>query len=111
MSVVVTKGYEKALLLITQAIDKIMTGEELDKQDLIISGLLRQDINKYKSLFPHISAAIQLCNNRCKHPIKGDTIQYIYTNLQHSNPLCRVVPIEENVVQTTEPLLEYDKEK
>jgi hypothetical protein len=34
-----------------------------------------------------------------------------YTKSQHNNPLCRVVPIEENVVQTTEPLLEYDKEK
>ena len=38
---VVTKGYKKALLLITQAIDKIMTGEDLDKQDLVISKLLR----------------------------------------------------------------------
>jgi hypothetical protein len=43
--------------------------------------------------------------------MKGDTIQYIYTNSQHNNPLCRVVPIEENVIQRTEPLLEYDKEK
>jgi DNA polymerase elongation subunit (family B) len=112
---VVTKGYKKALLLITQAIDKIMTGEELDKQDLVISKLLRQDIEKYKSLFPHVSAAIQLCNNNNnttgKYPLKGDTIQYIYTNSQHSNPLCRVVPIEDNVVQATEPLLKYNKEK
>jgi hypothetical protein len=23
---------------------------------------------------------------------EGDTIQYIYTNSQHKNPLCRVVP-------------------
>ena len=93
--------------------DKIMTGEGIQQQDLIISKLLRQDIEKYKSLFPHVSAAIQLSNNSkaSNYPIKGDTIQYIYTNSQHSNPLCRVVPIEENVVQKTEPLLEYDKEK
>jgi DNA polymerase elongation subunit (family B) len=117
-SEVVNKGYEKALLLVTNAIDKIMTGEDLEQQDLVISKLLRQDINKYKSLFPHVSAAIQLChnnnnnNNTGKYPQKGDTIQYIYTNSQHSNPLCRVVvPIEQNVVQTTKPLLEYDKEK
>jgi DNA polymerase elongation subunit (family B) len=44
--------------------------------DLVISKLLRQDIQKYKSLFPHVSAAIQLR----KYPVKGDTIQYIYTN-------------------------------
>jgi DNA polymerase elongation subunit (family B) len=58
-----------------------MTGEDLEKQDLVISKLLRQDIEKYKSLFPHVSAAIQLSNNNNntagKYPIKGDTIQYI----------------------------------
>jgi hypothetical protein len=36
-----------------------MTGEGLDDKDLIISKLLRQDIQKYRSLFPHVSAAIQ----------------------------------------------------
>ena len=29
-----------------------------------------------------------------KYPTKGDTIQYIYTNSKHKNPLCRVVPLE-----------------
>ena len=29
-----------------------------------------------------------------KYPRKGDTIQYIYTDSQHKNPLCRVVPLE-----------------
>jgi DNA polymerase elongation subunit (family B) len=112
---VINKGYEKALLLVTKAIDKIVTGEDLHKQDLVISKLLRQDIEKYKSVFPHVSAAIQLSNSNSsssgKYPLKGDTIQYIYINSQHSNPLCRVVPIEENMVQATESLLKYDKEK
>jgi hypothetical protein len=42
--------------------------------------------------------------------MKGDTIQYIYTDSQHNNPLARVVPI---VVENTqaEPLSHYDKEK
>jgi DNA polymerase elongation subunit (family B) len=92
---VATKGYENALLLVTNAIDKIMTGEDIEQQDLVISKLLRQDINRYRSLFPHVSAAIQLTiNNSEKSPMKGDTIQYIYTNSQHTNPLCRVVPLE-----------------
>ena len=46
---VISKGYEDALLLVTQAIDKIMTGEGLAAEDLVISKLLRQDISKYKS--------------------------------------------------------------
>jgi DNA polymerase elongation subunit (family B) len=81
-----------------------MTGEGLDDKDLVISKLLRQDIEKYKSLFPHVYAAIQLS----KHPLKGDTIQYINTDSQHKNPLCRVVPIE-NI--KAESLPQYDKEK
>ena len=64
-------------MLVTQAIDKIMTGEGLAAEDLVISKLLRQDISKYKSLFPHVSAAIQLSNATGEHPMKGDTIQYI----------------------------------
>jgi len=60
----------------TLAIDTIMTGEGLDGKDLVISKLLRQDIQKYRSLFPHIAAAIQ----SRRYPLKGDTIQYIYTD-------------------------------
>jgi DNA polymerase-2 len=75
---VVKKGYEDALLLVTQAIDKIMTGEDIQQQDLVISKFLRQDISKYKNLFPHVSAAIQLSNDTGKFPMKGDTIQYIF---------------------------------
>jgi DNA polymerase elongation subunit (family B) len=101
-SEIITKGYENALVLVTQAIDTIMTGEGLNDKDLIISKLLRQDIQKYRSLFPHVSAAIQ----SKKYPLKGDTIQYIYTDSKHSNPLCRVIPIE-----NTRSLPPYDREK
>ena len=55
-----SKGYENALLLVTKAIDKIMTGEEIHQEDLVISKLLGQDIEKYKSLFPHVSAAYSI---------------------------------------------------
>jgi DNA polymerase elongation subunit (family B) len=81
---VARKGYENALLLVTKAIDKIITGEEIQQQDLIISKLLGQEIEKYKSLFPHVYAAIKLLSNTeggGKQPTKGDTIQYIYTRL------------------------------
>jgi DNA polymerase elongation subunit (family B) len=101
-SEILAKGYENALLLVTQAIDMIMTGEGIDDKDLIISKLLRQDIQRYKSLFPHVSAAIQ----SRKYPLKGDTIQYIYTDSKHNNPLCRVTPIE-----NIQSLPQYDKEK
>jgi hypothetical protein len=40
------------------------------------------------------------------YPLKGETIQYIYTDSKHNNPLCRVTPIE-NLAS----LPQYDKEK
>jgi DNA polymerase elongation subunit (family B) len=101
-SEILSKGYENALLLVTQAIDTIMTGEGIDDKDLVISKLLRQDIQKYRSLFPHVSAAIQ----SRKYPLKGDTIQYIYTDSKDNNPLHRVTPIE-----NIESIPQYDREK
>jgi DNA polymerase elongation subunit (family B) len=114
---VANKGYEKALLLVTKAIDRIMTAEDITQQDLVVSKLLRQDIEKYKSLFPHVSAAIQLSNNTSdgRYPAKGDTISYIYTNTQHKNPLCRIAALEtapeENDCKDKGRSLNYDKEK
>jgi hypothetical protein len=45
-----------------------------------------------------------------KHPSKGDTIKYIYTNSQHKNPLCRVASIDSSIYEKKEKL-DYDKEK
>jgi DNA polymerase elongation subunit (family B) len=87
-----------------------MTGEDIQQQDLVISKLLKLDIVKYKSLFPHVSAAIQLSNGIGKYPVKGDTIRYVYTNSQHNNPLCRVVPKDVRNAQAAS-LSQYDKEK
>jgi DNA polymerase elongation subunit (family B) len=106
---IMDKGYEGALLLVTKAIDKIMLGgEDIIQDDLVISKLLGQDIIKYKSLFPHVSAAIQL-SNEDKHPSRGDTIKFIYTNSQHKNPLCRVASVDPT--NGVGRKLDYDKEK
>jgi hypothetical protein len=47
--------------------------------------------------------------------ISSDTIQYIYTNSQHKNPLCRVVPLEilqkEKDGKENGKTLNYDKDK
>jgi DNA polymerase elongation subunit (family B) len=91
----INRGYENALLLVTKAIDKIMIGGDgITQDDLVISKLLGQYIEKYRSLFPHVSAAIQLSNGEDKHPSKDDTVKYIYINSNHKNPLCRVTPID-----------------
>ena len=103
---IMSKGYEDALLLVTKTIDKVMTGE-LELKDLIVSKILLQDLYKYKSLFPHVSAALQL--TEAGVPLtRGETIQYIYTDAAHSNPLRRVMPVD-FIEEGREQI--YDKEK
>lgn len=87
---VLINGYQNALLYITHSIDKIMNGE-IQITDLVISKLLRQNIEKYRSLFPHVAAAIRL-NVSGVIASRGDNIQYVYTDSNHSDPLQRIVP-------------------
>jgi hypothetical protein len=100
---VLTVGYEKALLYITQSIDKLMNGE-VQVTDLVISKLLRQNIEKYRSLFPHVAAAIRL-NVSGVITNRGDNIQYVHTDSNHADPLHRITPAKLISSQ------EYDKEK
>jgi DNA polymerase elongation subunit (family B) len=83
-----------------------MTGE-IQLQNLVVSKFLGQDLDKYRSLFPHVIAAIQLGKSG-KSSVRGDSIQYIYTDAHHSNPLCRVTALE---LVKQEQELDYDKEK
>jgi hypothetical protein len=64
------------------------------------------NITKYKSIFPHVAAAIQLSVLNGKGVASGDDIQYIYTNSQHQNPLNRVIAMTGNIND-----ISYDKEK
>jgi DNA polymerase elongation subunit (family B) len=74
----------------THSIDKIMNGE-IQITDLVISKLLRQNIEKYRGLFPHVAAAIKL-NLSGVITGRGENIQYVYTDSNHSDPLQRIVP-------------------
>ena len=103
---VLSKGYEKALLLLTRTIDKLMTGS-IELQDLVVSKLLGQRLDEYKSLFPHVSAAIQLAIKGKSTPV-GEGVKYVFTNTRDTNPLNRVTP-RELIKEQQDP--EYDKEK
>jgi len=85
-------GYERALKLVTKALDKIMN-EKIPLQELAVSKTLRKNVNKYRSIFPHVAAAIQLAH-RGKNVKEGDDISFIYRDLEHHNPLCQVTPLE-----------------
>lgn len=100
---VLTTGYENALLYITQSIDKLMNGE-IQITDLVISKLLRQNIEKYRSLFPHVAAAIRL-NVSGVIVGRGDNIQYVHTDSNHTDPLQRITPAK--LISSED----YDREK
>ncbi len=87
---VLTIGYENSLQYITQSIDKTMNGE-VQLTDLVISKPLRQNIEKYRSLFPHVAAAIKLNISGLIASV-GDNIEYIYTDSKHIDALQRVLP-------------------
>jgi DNA polymerase family B len=98
-----TIGYENALLYITQSIDKLMNGE-VQITDLVISKILRQNIEKYRALFPHVAAAIRL-NISGVITNRGDNIQYVHTDSNHTDPLHKITPAK--LISTEN----YDKEK
>jgi DNA polymerase elongation subunit (family B) len=96
-------GYQNALTYITHSIDKLMNGE-VRITDLVVSKLLRQSIEKYRSLFPHVAAAIRL-NVSGVIANRGDSIQYVHTDSNHTDPLYRITPAK--LISSKE----YDKEK
>jgi DNA polymerase elongation subunit (family B) len=98
-----TIGYENALMYITQSIDKLMNGE-VQITDLVVSKILRQNIEKYRSSFPHVAAAIRL-NVSGVITNRGDSIQYVHTDSDHTDPLYRITPAK--FISSKE----YDKEK
>jgi DNA polymerase elongation subunit (family B) len=59
--------------------------------DLVISKLLRQNIEKYRALFPHVASAIRL-NVSGVITNRGDNIQYVHTDSNHTDPLHRITP-------------------
>jgi len=97
-------GYERALQLVTEAIDRVMVGD-VPIEDLVVSKVLRRPIAKYKSAFPHVSAAIQLAS-RGRNVKKGDFIDFVFLNANHHNPLCRVLAYE-----LASSNVNHDKEK
>ncbi len=100
---VLKTGYETAVLYVTQSIDMIMNGE-VQITDLIISKLLRQNIEKYRSLFLHVAAAIRL-NISGLIAGMGDNIEYIYTDSKHTDMLQRIIPAKLITVES------YDRAK
>ncbi len=82
----------KAIEFTVQTLDELRSGN-VPLNELVISKVLRMPVERYRSLFPHVTAAVQL---RQKHrPVKtGDFIDYVYVDTTQVNPINRVSPAE-----------------
>ncbi len=85
-----SEGYEKAVRYVNEVLKEIKSGKTSISQ-LIVSKVLRKSLNAYTSLLPHISAAVSLVQQH-KTVLEGETINFVYINARHSNPLRRVTP-------------------
>ena len=86
------EGYEKALQVVAEAVADLMNGE-VQPEDLVVSKTIKKPIVCYKSTFPHVAAAIQLAS-RGVNVNPGEKVNFIYTDADHHNPLCRVTPYD-----------------
>jgi DNA polymerase elongation subunit (family B) len=97
-------GYKRALQLVTESIDRLMAGE-VPIEELIVSKILRKPLAQYESILPHVSAAMQLAG-KGKEVKGGESVDFIFMDANHHNPLCRVLSYELAGCK-----IHYDKEK
>ena len=63
----------------------------VDVTELAISKHVRKELSAYRSMFPHVIAAKELAR-RGKRLDEYASVDFIFTNAVHSNPLRRVIP-------------------
>ncbi len=83
-------GYEKAIRYVNEFLKEITSGEA-SLSHLKVSKVLRKPLSAYTSLLPHVSAAVGLTHQH-KTVREGDTMNFVYVNARHPNPLRRVIP-------------------
>jgi DNA polymerase I len=77
-----------AMQLVQETIEDVRTGE-VPLSELTITKMLRMPIEDYRSLFPHVIAAVQLKQNR-KTIKPGEPVDYVYVDTQQVNPMRRI---------------------
>jgi DNA polymerase elongation subunit (family B) len=83
---------QKAIMCTQETVEKVLSGH-LETSELIISKSLRMPVERYRSLFPHVLAAIQL--RQYGQQVKlGDLVDYVYVDTEQANPMKRISPAE-----------------
>ena len=89
---ITSKQLHEAIQLTQEALEIVQSGD-MPVSELVISKVLRMPIERYRSLFPHVLAAVQLRQN--KQSVRpGDPVEYVYADMKQVNPMNRVVPAQ-----------------
>jgi len=83
---------QKATAYTQETVEKVLSGQ-LETSELIISKSLRMPVERYRSLFPHVLAAIQL-RQHGQQVKPGDLVNYVYVDTEQVNPMKRISPAE-----------------
>ncbi len=102
---VVESQVSKAKAFARNTYRQIMKGD-VDPAELAISKRIRKDLNAYKSMFPHVVVARHLAWQG-KRLEEYETVDFVFTNAKHGNPLQRVIP----AIMMGNGCSYYDREK
>jgi hypothetical protein len=73
-----------------ETVEEVLSGH-LETSELVVSKSLRMPVERYRSLFPHVLAAIQLSQHE-QRVKPGDMVEYVYVDTQQVNPMSRIAP-------------------
>jgi DNA polymerase elongation subunit (family B) len=89
---ILTERLEAAVEYSRETLEQVLSGS-IPIEELSIEKILRRPIERYRSLFPHIIAAVQL--QQKQKPVKaGDLVNYVYVDSEEVNPMKRIAPLE-----------------
>jgi len=83
---------KKAIEYAQESLELVLSGN-VAIGELVISKILGMPIERYRSLFPHVVAAVELRREQ-KSVRPGDLVDYVYVDSEQVNPMKRVAPAE-----------------
>ncbi|MBS7609645.1 hypothetical protein KEJ19_03620, partial [Candidatus Bathyarchaeota archaeon] len=96
---VIGRQYEMAKGKVIEALEVLASGS-VPPEKLVMTKILRKPLDSYRSLFPHVSAAMQMAHvqrgekfrlKERRKLIDNQPIDFLYVNVEHTNPLRRVM--------------------
>jgi DNA polymerase elongation subunit (family B) len=83
---------KKAIMCTQETVEKALY-VQLETSELVVSKSLRMPVENYRSLFPHVLAAIQL-RQHGQQVKPCDLVNYVYVDTEQANPMKRISPAE-----------------